>query len=98
MKKTAVPPEFPAISKKVYTQLMMLFAHLYHAHFVHLLHLDMEGHLNSFCAHYLSESQSFQLGKDDEELMSRNKQPLDLRVGWWTAMLKSCARDIGKAK
>lgn len=51
-----VPPEFTAISKKMYTQLMMLFAHLYHAHFVDLLHLDMEGHLNSFCAHYLSES------------------------------------------
>lgn len=33
----------------------MLFAHVYHKHFEDMIHLEAEGHLNSFAAHYLSQ-------------------------------------------
>lgn len=50
----AVPPEFETISQRIYVQLLMLFAHIYHQHFQDLVHMEAEGHLNSFAAHYIS--------------------------------------------
>jgi MOB kinase activator 1 len=45
---------FPTTARHLYTQFLRIFAHLYHAHFVQVLHLSLEAHLNvcsrsSFC-------------------------------------------------
>src|SRR5258708_9398640 len=47
-------PNFPTIAKQIYRQLLRVFAHIYHAHFTHLLHLSAEGHFNSLFAHFLA--------------------------------------------
>ncbi|CAK5270454.1 unnamed protein product [Mycena citricolor] len=45
---------FPATVKQVYTQLLRVFAHLYHAHYSAILHLRAEPHFNSLFAHFLA--------------------------------------------
>ena len=44
---------FPTTARHLYTQFLRIFAHLYHAHFHQMLHLSLEGHLNSLFAHFL---------------------------------------------
>ncbi|GAA5981727.1 hypothetical protein JCM11641_004227 [Rhodosporidiobolus odoratus] len=52
---------FPSIARHIYTQLLRIFAHLYHAHYEIYLHLSMEGHLNSLFAHFLTFGREFDL-------------------------------------
>ncbi|KAF6755826.1 Mob1/phocein [Ephemerocybe angulata] len=55
------PPSFPSTIKHVYRQLLRVFAHIYHAHFHHLLHLRSEPHFNSLFAHFLAFGQEYDL-------------------------------------
>jgi len=54
-------PNFPSVARHIYTQLLRIFAHLYHAHYEVYLHLSMEGHLNSLFAHFLTFGREFDL-------------------------------------
>lgn len=54
-------PSFPTTAKHLYTQFLRIFAHLYHAHFHQILHLSLEGHLNSLFAHFLVFGMTFGL-------------------------------------
>jgi len=54
-------PNFPTIAKQIYRQLLRVFAHIYHAHFTHLLHLSAEGHFNSLFAHFLAFGKQYDL-------------------------------------
>ncbi|GAA6000022.1 hypothetical protein JCM10207_006017 [Rhodosporidiobolus poonsookiae] len=54
-------PNFPSVARHIYTQLLRIFAHLYHAHYEIYLHLSMEGHLNSLFAHFLTFGREFDL-------------------------------------
>ncbi|GAA98374.1 hypothetical protein E5Q_05060 [Mixia osmundae IAM 14324] len=54
-------PNFPTTARHVYTQLLRIFAHIYHAHFHQILHLSLEAHLNSFFAHFLVFGLTFEL-------------------------------------
>lgn len=66
-----VPPEFATIAQRIYIQLLMLFAHIYYKHFPDMVHLEAEGHLNSFAAHYLSSfSTLFLCGHPPERIGS----------------------------
>ncbi|KAJ2917025.1 hypothetical protein MD484_g3403, partial [Candolleomyces efflorescens] len=55
------PPSFPSTIKHVYRQLLRVFAHIYHAHFQHLLHLRSEPHFNSLFAHFLAFGREYDL-------------------------------------
>jgi hypothetical protein len=55
------PPSFPSTVKHVYRQLLRVFAHIYHAHFQHLLHLRSEPHFNSLFAHFLAFGREYDL-------------------------------------
>lgn len=54
-------PNFPTVARHIYTQLLRVFAHLYHAHFSQFLHLSCETHLNSLFAHFLTFGKEFDL-------------------------------------
>ncbi|CEQ40977.1 SPOSA6832_02642, partial [Sporobolomyces salmonicolor] len=54
-------PNFPSVARHIYTQLLRIFAHLYHAHYPIYLHLSAEGHLNSLFAHFLTFGREFDL-------------------------------------
>lgn len=54
-------PNFPSVARHIYTQLLRIFAHLYHAHYQVYLHLSAEGHLNSLFAHFLTFGREFDL-------------------------------------
>ncbi|KAF8340369.1 Mob1/phocein [Cantharellus anzutake] len=54
-------PNFPTIAKQIYRQLLRVFAHVYNAHFTHLLHLSAEGHFNSLFAHFLAFGKQYDL-------------------------------------
>jgi len=54
-------PNFPSVARHIYTQLLRIFAHLYHAHYPVYLHLSAEGHLNSLFAHFLTFGREFDL-------------------------------------
>lgn len=55
------PQSFPSTIKHVYRQLLRVFAHIYHAHFHHILHLRSEPHFNSLFAHFLAFGQEYDL-------------------------------------
>ena len=55
------PPNFPSTIKHVYRQLLRVFAHIYHAHFQHLLHVRSEPHFNSLFAHFLAFGKEYDL-------------------------------------
>jgi len=55
------PQNFPTLVKHVYRQLLRVFAHIYHAHFAHLLHLRSEPHFNSLFAHFLAFGREYDL-------------------------------------
>ncbi|KAF8322503.1 hypothetical protein DL93DRAFT_2147337 [Clavulina sp. PMI_390] len=56
-------PNFALVAKQIYRQLLRVFAHIYHAHFQHLLHLSAEGHFNSLFAHFLAFGDQYNLLK-----------------------------------
>ncbi|KAF7314530.1 hypothetical protein MKEN_00926200 [Mycena kentingensis (nom. inval.)] len=60
------PESFATIVKQIYTQLLRVFAHLYHAHFPQILHLRAEPHFNSMFAHFLAFGQQYGLFDERE--------------------------------
>lgn len=54
------------MARHIYTQLLRIFAHLYHAHYPVFLHLSSEGHLNSLFAHFLTFGREFDLLEEKE--------------------------------
>ena len=66
-------PTFPTTARHLYcqarrrhptrltAQFLRIFAHLYHAHFHHIVHLSLEAHLNSLFAHFLVFGMAFDL-------------------------------------
>ncbi|KAH6903437.1 Mob1/phocein [Coprinopsis sp. MPI-PUGE-AT-0042] len=52
---------FPSTIKHVYRQLLRVFAHIYHAHFQHLLHVRSEPHFNSLLAHFWAFGKEYDL-------------------------------------
>ncbi|KIY46741.1 hypothetical protein FISHEDRAFT_66339 [Fistulina hepatica ATCC 64428] len=54
-------PSFPMTVKLVYRQLLRVFAHIYHAHYHHILHLRTEPHFNSLFAHFLAFGRQYKL-------------------------------------
>ena len=55
------PANFASTAKHIYRQLLRVFAHIFHAHFSHLLHLQMEPHFNSLFAHFLAFGKEYEL-------------------------------------
>ena len=54
-------PNFPSTAKHIYRQLLRVFAHIYHAHYTHILHLRSEPHFNSLFAHFLAFGKEYEL-------------------------------------
>ncbi|BGP25002.1 mob1/phocein family protein [Rhodotorula toruloides] len=78
-------PNFPSVARHIYTQLLRIFAHLYHAHYDVYLHLSMEGHLNSLFAHFLTFGREFDLLEPKECRAPKEGWPFvigDLMDAW----------------
>ncbi|GAA6021036.1 hypothetical protein JCM8202_003822 [Rhodotorula sphaerocarpa] len=78
-------PNFPSVARHIYTQLLRIFAHLYHAHYEVYLHLSMEGHLNSLFAHFLTFGREFDLLEPKECRAPKEGWPFvigDLMDAW----------------
>ncbi|KAF3932180.1 hypothetical protein ABW20_dc0108886 [Dactylellina cionopaga] len=81
-KEAGFPPTFYANCQAIFKQMFRIFAHIYHTHFVNIVHLSLEAHLNSFFAHFIMFSREFQLldkdkGKQDQKIEPAKK---DLQV------------------
>jgi MOB kinase activator 1 len=68
-------PNFPSVARHIYTQLLRIFAHLYHAHYPIFLHLSSEGHLNSLFAHFLTFGREFDLLEEKETRAPKEGYP-----------------------
>lgn len=68
-------PNFPSVARHIYTQLLRIFAHLYHAHYQIFLHLSSEGHLNSLFAHFLTFGREFDLLEEKETRAPKEGYP-----------------------
>ncbi|KPV74963.1 uncharacterized protein RHOBADRAFT_53880 [Rhodotorula graminis WP1] len=78
-------PNFPSVARHIYTQLLRIFAHLYHAHYEVYVHLSMEGHLNSLFAHFLTFGREFDLLEPKECRAPKEGWPFvigDLMDAW----------------
>ncbi|GAA6060009.1 hypothetical protein JCM10212_001167 [Sporobolomyces blumeae] len=78
-------PNFPSVARHIYTQLLRIFAHLYHAHYPVYLHLSAEGHLNSLFAHFLTFGREFDLLEPKECRAPKEGWPFvigDLMDAW----------------
>ncbi|GAA5862686.1 hypothetical protein JCM8547_003512 [Rhodosporidiobolus lusitaniae] len=78
-------PNFPSVARHIYTQLLRIFAHLYHAHYEIYLHLSMEGHLNSLFANFLTFGREFDLLEPKECRAPKEGWPFvigDLMDAW----------------
>ncbi|KAI5476291.1 Mob1/phocein family protein, partial [Pseudohyphozyma bogoriensis] len=78
-------PNFPSVARHIYTQLLRIFAHLYHAHYQIFLHLSSEGHLNSLFAHFLTFGREFDLLEEKETRAPKEGWPFvigDLMDSW----------------
>ncbi|KAF3315713.1 Maintenance of ploidy protein mob2 [Orbilia oligospora] len=60
-KEAGFPPTFFPSCQAIFKQMFRVFAHIYHTHFVNIVHLSMEAHLNSFFAHFIMFSREFSL-------------------------------------
>ncbi|KAF9452943.1 hypothetical protein P691DRAFT_771872 [Macrolepiota fuliginosa MF-IS2] len=72
---------FPGVSRHIYRQLLRIFAHIYHAHFTHILHLRAEPHFNSLFAHFLAFGKEFDL-LEVREIMGEPGQPVGAGLLW----------------
>jgi len=89
-------PNFPSVARHIYTQLLRIFAHLYHAHYDAYLHLSMEGHLNSLFAHFLTFGREFDLLEPKECRAPKEGWPFvigDLMDVSWSAVLPGARRE-----
>lgn len=64
----AFAPTFIKDCKNISRQMFRVFAHIYHNHFEHILHLSLEAHWNSFFAHFISFVKEYEL-IDRQELL-----------------------------
>ncbi|WFD04714.1 Maintenance of ploidy protein mob2 [Malassezia vespertilionis] len=55
------PPAFLSVARQMYMQMLRIFAHIYHAHFPLLLHVQCECHFNSLFAHFIAFGKEFGL-------------------------------------
>lgn len=55
------PKSFPSTVRHMYRELLRVFAHLYHAHYHHILQLRVEPHFNSLFAHFLAFGREYEL-------------------------------------
>jgi len=80
-------PNFPTVTKQIYRQLLRVFAHIYHAHFQHLLHLSAEGHFNSLFAHFLAFGKQYDL-LDLRDVKGRPNEAVGIGELWekWKEM------------
>jgi len=78
---------FPTIAKQIYRQLLRVFAHIYHGHFTHLLHLSAEGHFNSLFAHFLAFGKQYDL-LDHKDIKGRVGETVGVGDLWekWKEM------------
>ncbi|MBW0497589.1 hypothetical protein O181_037304 [Austropuccinia psidii MF-1] len=84
---------FPSSARHLYTQFLRIFAHLYHAHFDHFIHLSSEGHLNSLFAHFLQYGVEFDLIDPKELRAPKDGVPFvvgDLLEAWKSMGILSC--------
>jgi len=65
------PQNFASTAKHIYRQLLRVFAHIFHAHFPHLLHLQLEAHVNSLFAHFLAFGTEYEL-LDPKDIRGQN--------------------------
>ncbi len=71
----------------VYRQLLRVFAHIYHAHYTHILHLRAEPHFNSLFAHFLSFGREYEL-LDPKDIRGSTSAPVGVGALWekWREM------------
>ncbi len=55
------PKDFVSTVRQIYKQLFRVLAHLYHIHYTTILHLSIEGHLNTLSAHFICFAREFDL-------------------------------------
>jgi hypothetical protein len=81
------PPNFPAVVKHVYRQLLRIFAHIYHAHYAQILHLRSEPHFNSLFAHFLAFGREYEL-LDIKDVKGAPNAPVGVGALWerWREM------------
>jgi len=81
------PPNFPAVVKHVYRQLLRIFAHIYHAHYAQILHLRSEPHFNSLFAHFLAFGREYEL-LDVKDVKGAPNAPVGVGALWerWREM------------
>eukprot|EP01135_Chromosphaera_perkinsii_P005883 Nk52_evm16s370 gene=Nk52_evmTU16s370 len=64
---TPFPPDFLTRVKKIFKLLFHVFAHIYYAHFQHIVDLEEAAHLNTLFSHFIFFCQEFAL-VDSKEL------------------------------
>ncbi|KAG6890253.1 hypothetical protein C0992_002662 [Termitomyces sp. T32_za158] len=74
-------PAFPSTVKNIYRQLLRVFAHIYHAHFHHILHLRAEPHFNSLFAHFLAFGREYEL-LDVKDIRGDPSAPVGVGLLW----------------
>ncbi|KAA1100115.1 Maintenance of ploidy protein mob2 [Puccinia graminis f. sp. tritici] len=87
------PNTFPSSARHLYTQFLRIFAHLYHAHFDHFVHLSSEGHVNSLFAHFLQFGVEFDLIDPKELRAPKEGSPFvvgDLLDAWKNMGILTC--------
>lgn len=55
------PVDFVTTIRTMFRHLFRIFAHLYHAHYQQVLHLEQERHLNTLFAHFICFGREFDL-------------------------------------
>ncbi|KAF3940570.1 hypothetical protein ABW19_dt0208616 [Dactylella cylindrospora] len=73
-KESGFPQTFYVSSQSIFKQMFRVFAHIYHHHFVQIVHVSLEAHLNSFFAHFIMFAREFNL------LDARDQEPLQALI------------------
>ncbi|KAH8824993.1 Mob1/phocein [Flagelloscypha sp. PMI_526] len=72
---------FPAKIRYVYRELLRVFAHIYFAHYQHILHLRSEPHFNSLFAHFLAFGRQYDL-LDVKDIRGETNAPVGVGQLW----------------
>jgi MOB kinase activator 1 len=75
------PPAFPSTVKHIYRQLLRVFAHIYHSHYIQILHLRSEPHFNSLFAHFLAFGREYEL-LDIKDVKGAPNAPVGIGLLW----------------
>ena len=60
------PPNFINVIKIIFKRLFRVYAHIYHAHFSHIMNLEAEAHLNTSFKHFVYFIDEFSLVEPKE--------------------------------